>query len=85
MILKLLLSIQMICKMSTKILRNTERKILIVFDDMIADLIKNKKSNPIVTVFLTQSYSKVPKDLRLNSTHIFNLKIPNKTELNQMH
>ena len=85
MILKLLLSIQMICKMSTKILRNTKRKILIVFDDMIADLIKNKKSNPIVTVFLTQSYSKVPKDLRLNSTHIFNLKIPNKTELNQMH
>ena len=75
----------MICKMSTKILRNTKRKILIVFDDMIADLIKNKKSNPIVTVFLTQSYSKVPKDLRLNSTHIFNLKIPNKTELNQMH
>ena len=71
--------------MSTKILRNTKRKILIVFDDMIADLIKNKKSNPIVTVFLTQSYSKVPKDLRLNSTHIFNLKIPNKTELNQMH
>ena len=85
MILKLLLSIQMICKTSTKILRNTKRKILIVFDDMIADLIKNKKSNPIVTVFLTQSYSKVPKDLRLNSTHIFNLKIPNKTELNQMH
>ena len=85
MILKLLLSIQMICKMSTKILRNTKRKILIVFDDMIADLIKNKKSNPVVTVFLTQSYSKVPKDLRLNSTHIFNLKIPNKTELNQMH
>ena len=71
--------------MSTKILRNTKRKILIVFDDMIADLIKNKKSNPIVTVFLTQSYSKVPKDLRLNSTHIFNLKIPNNTELNQMH
>ena len=71
--------------MSTKILRNTKRKILIVFDDMIADLIKNKKSNPIVTVFLTQSYSKVPKDLRLNSTDIFNLKIPNKTELNQMH
>ena len=71
--------------MSTKILRNTKRKILIVFDDMISDLIKNKKSNPIVTVFLTQSYSKVPKDLRLNSTHIFNLKIPNKTELNQMH
>ena len=71
--------------MSTKILRNTKRKILIVFDDMIADLIKNKKSNPVVTVFLTQSYSKVPKDLRLNSTHIFNLKIPNKTELNQMH
>ena len=53
-----------------------KRKILIVFDDMIADMIINKKINPIVTelfdrsrkrntsiVFITQSCSKVPKDL----------------------
>ena len=59
-----------------------ERKILIVFDDMIADIIKNKKLNSIVTelfiggrkisislVFITQSYFKVPKDVRLNTTH----------------
>ena len=63
---------------------NKERKILIVFDDMIADVINNKKLNSIVTelfirdrklkisvVFITQSYIKVPKDLILNSTHIF--------------
>ena len=59
-----------------------EHKILTVFDDMIADMINNKKLNPIVTelfirgrklnisiVFITQSYFKVPKDARLNSTH----------------
>ena len=51
-----------------------KRKLLIVFDDIIADMINNKKKlNPIVTELhsLTQSYSKVPKDVRLNSTHIF--------------
>ena len=59
-----------------------DRKILIVFDDMIADMIHNKKLNSIVTelfirgrklniylVFITQSYFKVPKDVRLNTTH----------------
>ena len=59
-----------------------KRKILIVFDDMIADMINNNNLNPIVTelvirgrklnisiVFITQSYFKVPKDVRLNSTH----------------
>ena len=68
-----------------------ERKILIVFDDMIPDMINNKKLNSIVTeffirrrklnislVFITQSYFKVPKDVRLNTTHIFIMKIPNK-------
>ena len=81
MILKLLRNIQMICKMSTKILKNIiqekKRKALIVFDDMIVDMINNKKLNPIVTellirgrklnisiVFITQSYIKVPKDVR---------------------
>ena len=61
-----------------------ERKILIVFDDMIADIIKNKKLHSIVTalfirgrkitislVFITQSYFKVPKDVRLNTSHFF--------------
>ena len=74
-----------------------KRKILLVFDDMIADMIKNNKLNPIVTqlfirgrklnisiVFITQSYFKVPKDLRLNSTHFFIMKIPNKRELQKI-
>ena len=74
-----------------------ERKVLIVFDDMIADMINNKKVNPIVTellirgrklnisiVFIIQSYFKVPKDVRLNSTHFFIMKIPNKRELQQI-
>ena len=54
-----------------------KRKILIVFDDMVADMINNKKLNPVVTesfirsrklnisiVFITQSYFKVPRDAR---------------------
>ena len=71
------------------------RKVLIVFDDMIADMINNKKLNSIVTelfirdclyyfVFITQSYFKVQKDVRLNSTHFFIMKIPNKRELQQI-
>ena len=69
-------------------------KVLIVFDDIIADMINNNKLNPIVTelfirgrklnisiVFITQSYFKVPKDVRLNS---FIMKIPNKRELQQI-
>ena len=74
-----------------------ENKILIVFDDMIADMIHNKKLNSIVTelfirgrklnislVFITQSYFKVPKDVRLNTTHFFIMKISNKRELQQI-
>ena len=60
-----------------------KRKIIIVFDGMIADMINNEKLNPIVTevfirgsVFITQSYFKVPKDVRLNSTHFFIMIIP---------
>ena len=76
---------------------NKENKILIVFDDMIADMINNKKLNLIVTelfircrklnislVFITQSYFKAPKDVRNNSTHFFIMKIPNKRELQQI-
>ena len=60
-------------------------------------MINNKKLNPIVTelfirgrnhnisiVFITQSYCKVPRDVRLNSTHVFIMKIPNKRELQQI-
>ena len=74
-----------------------KRKVLIIFDDMIADMINNNKLNPIVPelfirgrklnisiVFITQSYFKVPKDVRLNSTHFFIMKIPNKKELQQI-
>ena len=70
---------------------------LIVLDDMIADMINNKKLNPVVTelfirgrklnisiVFITQSYFKLPKDVRLNSAHFFIMKIPNKRELQQI-
>ena len=64
---------------------------------MIADMINNKNLNPVVTelfirgrklgisiVFITQSYFKVPKDVRLNSTQFFIMKIPNKRELQQI-
>ena len=62
-----------------------KRKILIVLDDMIADIIGNKKFQAIIKelfircrklnislVFITQSYFSVPKDVRLNSTHYEN-------------
>ena len=74
-----------------------KRKILIVFDDVIADMINNKKLNPIVTelfitgrklntsiVFITQSYFKEPNNLTLNSSNFFIMKIPNKRELQQI-
>ena len=63
---------------------------------MIADLINNRKLNPVVTelfirgrklnisiVFITQSQFKLAKDVRLNSAHFFIMKIPNKRELQQ--
>ena len=69
-----------------------ERKILIVFDDMIADMISNKKLNSIVNekinislVFITQSYFKVPKDVRLNTTHFFITKFQTKENFNKLH
>ena len=72
---------------------NKKRQILIVFDDMIVDMLSNKKLNPIVTelfirgkkiislVFITQSYFAVLKNIRLNSTDYFIMKILNKQEL----
>ena len=100
MIQKLLLSIQMICKMFTKNIDEynpgKKRKILIAFNDMIADMINNKKLNSIVTelflrgrklnisiVFITKSYFRVPKDVRLNSIHFFIIEITNKTDFNK--
>ena len=72
------------------------RKLLIVFDDLIADMINNKNLNSVITelfirgrklnistVFITQSYFKVPKDVRLNSTHFFIMK-SSKRELQQI-
>ena len=74
-----------------------KRKILIVFYDMTADMINNKKLNPIETellirskklnisiVFITQLYFRVPKEVRLNTTHFFIMKIPDKRELQQI-
>ena len=71
-----------------------KRKILIVFDDMIADIMRNKKFPAIIKdlfikyrklnislVFITQSYFPVPKDVRLNSTHYLIMKISKKREL----
>ena len=67
---------------------------------MIPDILSNKKLNPIVTelfirfsgrklniflVFITQCYFAVPKNIRLNSTHYFIMKIPNKLELQKLH
>ena len=48
---------------------NKNRKILIAFDDIIANMLCNKRLNPVVTVFIMQSYFAVPKNIRLNSTH----------------
>ena len=60
---------------------------------MIADMLSNEKRNLILTellnrdrklniflVFITQSYFAVPKNIRLNFTHYFIMKIPNKRE-----
>ena len=76
---------------------NKKRKMLLFFDEMIVDMFSNKKLNPIVIelsirgrkpnisiVFITQSYFAVPRNIRLNSTHYFIMKIPNKIELQQI-
>ena len=60
-------------------------------------MINNRKLNTIISelfirgrkliisiVFITRSYFKVPKDVRLNSTHFSIMKIPNKRELQQI-
>ena len=73
---------------------SSRKKTLIVFDDMITDIMKNKKFEAIIEellircrkqnillFFITQSYFSVPKVVRLNSTHYLIMKINNKREL----
>ena len=71
--------------------KNRDKKVLIIFDDMIADIIRSENFKAIVKelfircrnlnisiVFITQSYFRTPKDARLNSTHYILMKIGNK-------
>ena len=71
------------------------KKVPIVLDDMIAGMEANEILSPIVTelflrgrklnispVFISQSYFKVPKTIKLNATHSI-MKIPNKTDFNK--
>ena len=73
---------------------NRKREVLIVFDDMIADIMTNKKFQAIINelyircrklnishVFITQSYFFVPKEVRLNCPHYLIMKIHSKREL----
>ena len=73
---------------------NRKRNIFSAFDDMIADIMRNKKFQALIKelfircrklnislVFITQSYFSVPKDVRLNSTHYLIMKISNNREL----
>ena len=73
--------------------KNRDKKVLTVFDDMIADIEYNKKFKRIIKelfyrarkinvsiVFITQSYFRTLKDVRLNSTHYILMKINNKKE-----
>ena len=75
-----------------------ENKILIVFNKIIADMIYNKKLDSIVTelfiretklnislAFITQSYFKVPKNVRLNTTHFLLQKFQIEESLKKLH
>ena len=69
---------------------NKKQKLITVFDDIIADVLSNRKLNPVVTqlfisgrksnislLVITQSHFAVLKNTRLNSKHYFVMKIPN--------
>ena len=97
MVQKLLLNIQDIHKNIEEYNPNKNKKILVALDDLIADMLSNKKLNLIVTelfirgrklnislVFIMQSYFAVPKTVRLNSTHYLVIKILNRRELQQI-
>ena len=77
--------------------KNRDKKVLIVFDDMIADIEYNKNFKQMIKelfyrarkinvsiVFITQSYFRALKDARLNSTHYILMKINNKKELKRI-
>ena len=77
--------------------KNRDKKVLVVFDDMIADIEYNKNFKRIIkelfyrtckinvsVVFITQSYFRALKDARLNSTHYIQMKIGNKKELKRI-
>ena len=74
--------------------KKRDKKVLIIFDDMIADIMRSEKFKSIVKelfircrkinisiVFIMHPYFRTPKDLRLNSTHYILMKIGNKKEL----
>ena len=74
--------------------KKRENKVLIVFNDMIADIEYNKNFKKIIKelfyrcrkmnisiVFITQCYFRALKDARSNSTHYVLMKIGNKKEL----
>ena len=76
---------------------NKKRKKLIVFDDMIPDMLSNKNINTTITelyirckklnislVFITQFHVVVTKNVVLNSMHYFIMKLPNKRELQRI-
>ena len=77
--------------------KNRDKKVLIVFDDMIADIEYNKNFKRIIKelfyrackmnvsiVFIAQSYFRALKDARLNSTHYILMRIGNKKELKRI-
>ena len=77
--------------------KNRDKKVLIVFNDMIADIEYNKNFKQIIKelfyrarkinvsiVFITQSYFRALKDARLNSTHYILMKLGNKKELKRI-
>ena len=81
----------MILKKRLKNTIQTRNAKYLLFDDMVADMLSNKKLNPVITellirdtkldislVFIKKSYFAVPKNIRLNTTHYFIMKTPNK-------
>ena len=76
---------------------NSKKKGRNIFEDVIFDILANKKLNPVVTelfiigrklnisvVFITKYYFAVPRNIRLNSKWYFLTKIPNKKELQEI-
>ena len=102
MIVKLFPNTRMISTIFKKILENTiqirDRKILTAFDDMITDMLCNKKCNLIIielfirgrwldiylVIFILDSYFAVSKNIRTNPKHYFFMKIQNKQHLRQI-